>query len=80
MERVISVTFLSFSKTAFAKTPINELQCRNYRRFEIGLFLQENENLSATAIYIKWEKTLVKTSNSFLPLKQIDFTKDLRKI
>ena len=77
----------SFLKTTFTKMPPNELQYRNYKKFEVHSFLQDVEQLPEKISYTEWEKDIVKTLNKHTPLKtkvirrnhKSFITKNLRK-
>ena len=65
----------------------NKLQYRNYRKFELNLFLQDAEQLPEKVCNTGWEKDFVKTLNKHAPLKtkvirwnhKSFITKNLRK-
>ena len=47
----------------------NKLQYRNYKKFELNLFLQDAEQLPEKVCNTEWEKDFVKTLNKHAPLK-----------
>ena len=47
----------------------NKLQYRNYKKFELNLFLQDAEQLPEKVCNTGWEKDFVKTLNKHVPLK-----------
>ena len=77
----------SFLKATFTKMPPNKLRCRNYKKFEVHLFLQDVKQLPEIASYTEWEIDFVKTLNKHAPLKtkvirgnhKSFITKNLRK-
>ena len=73
----------SFLKTIFTKMQPNKLQYRNYKKFEVRLFLQDVEQLPQEISYTEWEKDFVKTLDKQAPFKRGNhkslITKNLRK-
>ena len=67
--------------------PPNKLQYRNYKKFELNLFLQDVEQLPEKVCNTGWEKDFVKMLNKHAPLKtkvirwnhKSFITKNLRK-
>ena len=67
--------------------PPNKLRYRNYKKFEVHLFLQDVEQLPQEISYTEWGKDFVKTLKKHAPLKikvirgnhKSFITKNLRK-
>ena len=59
----------SFLKTIFTKMQPNKLQYRNYKKFEVRLFLQDVEQLPQEISYTEWEEDFVKTLDKQAPFK-----------